>query len=62
MELTEAQMYDLQARGSSTNSMIFQLQRQMILHLRVEHGMALHEIARRMSLSMRQVKQILSDR
>jgi hypothetical protein len=60
MDLTEA-MYNLHSSSSSTNSMVFQLRRQMILHLRMEHGMALHKIATRMSLSMKEVKRILGE-
>ena len=59
--MNEVQLYNLAAAANSAKSAETLALRMMIVHLRVEHNMALHDIAKRCGIKMKQVKSVLEN-
>ena len=60
MELTEAQLYNLNSSGSSMNEVKAVMMAMMIQHLYEVHKMGVREIHRQMNVPMKEVKKILN--
>jgi DNA-binding transcriptional regulator LsrR (DeoR family) len=57
--MQEHEFYNLH-RGASLREVGEALFRQLVIHLRMEHGMRLRDIARRLGIPQREVSRILS--
>lgn len=61
MRLTEAQLYDMNPYRQDSSKTIEYFQRVTATHYRLDHKMAIVQIAKRLGIKMKEVKELLGE-
>ena len=61
MKLTEAQLYNMQPAPDRSNKVVEYFQKVQALHMRLDHGMKLADIAKRLGIKMKDVKTLVGE-